>query len=142
MSSAYLNKQVTKKRAKVRAYSAFSLYLRTLWTQKGYVECYTCGKHLTLKGKSGDRVMAGHWVEGHRNATYINEAYVRPQCFVCNIMMGGNQGEFRDRVRKELGDEIVDKLLIEARQEKDISAKDYLQMESYYKELLKQLLKE
>lgn len=80
MSSAHFAKSVSKTKAKKKAWTAFSLYLRTLWTQKGHVECYTCNKHLILKGRPGERVMVGHWVEGHANSTYINEAYVRPQC--------------------------------------------------------------
>lgn len=142
MSSAFLHKQVTKTKAKKRAYAAFSTYLRTLWTLKGYVPCFTCGKHTVLKSpRPGDRVMVGHWVEGHRDTTYVNEDYVRPQCFRCNMMLGGNQGEFRDAVRKELGNKTVDQLLIDAKQPLDIPAKDYLQLESFYKQKLKDLTK-
>jgi hypothetical protein len=80
--------------------------------------------------------MCGHWVEGHSNASYINETYVRPQCYRCNMMMGGNQGEFRDRVRKELGDKVVDELLIKAKATIEISVSEYLQKQAYYKEKL------
>lgn len=55
------------------------------------------------------------------------------------MMLGGNQGEFRDRIRKELGDAVVDQLLIDAKKEVEISASEYLQKESYYKEKLKLL---
>lgn len=139
MSSEYFAKKITKTKAKKRCYEAFSLYLRTFWTLKGFVPCYTCDRNLVLKGKPGERVMVGHWVEGHRTATYINEQYVRPQCYYCNVMMGGMQGEFRDRIRKELGDEVVDKLLIDAKKTVEISAADYVQMASYYKEKLRLL---
>lgn len=140
MSSALFNNKITKKRAKARAYAAFSIYLRTLWTLSGFVPCYTCDKHVFLKGtRPGERVTTGHWVEGHRNSTYINEKYVKPQCYYCNMMLGGNQGEFRDRIRKELGDAVVDQLLIDAKKEVEISASEYLQKESYYKEKLKLL---
>lgn len=116
------------------------MYLRTLWTLPGFVTCYTCDKHLVLKAsRPGLRVTVGHWVEGHTNATYINEKYVRPQCYYCNMMLGGNQGEFRDRIRKELGDAVVDQLLFESKQKVDISVSEYLQKEAYYKEKLKLL---
>lgn len=141
MSSDFFAKKISKTTAKKRAYKAFSIYLRTLWTMKGDVPCYTCDKHLTLSGRAGERVMVGHWVEGHRNATYINEEYVRPQCYYCNIMLGGNQGEFRDRIRKEIGDEQTDKLLRESKENVDITAREYLEKEAYYKVLLKQLTK-
>lgn len=141
MSSFFLNKQISKTKAKKRAYAAFSIYHRTLWTLKGFVPCYTCDKHVVLKGKPGARVMVGHWVEGHTDATYVNEAYVRPQCFVCNIMMGGNQGEFRDRIRKELGNEAVDILLARSKMSVKYSASEYIQKEQYYKEKLKLISK-
>lgn len=139
MSSAFLNKQVSKTKAKKRAYEAFSIYMRTYWTTKGMCNCYTCGRDLVLKGKPGQRVMVGHWVEGHTNMTYINEAYVRPQCYYCNIMMGGMQGTFRDKIRKELGDKEVDKLLIESKKTIEISAREYLDKASYYKIKLQEL---
>lgn len=136
MSSDYFAKKVSKTVAKKRAYVAFSMYMRTLWTLKGFVPCYTCDKHLKLKARPGERVMVGHWVEGHKNATYINEDYVRPQCYYCNIMMGGMQGTFRDRIRKELGDKVVDKLLIDGKKTLEFSATDYMQKAAYYKEKL------
>jgi len=136
MSSEFFAKKVSKTTAKKRAYIAFSIYMRTLWTKKGFVPCYTCDKHLVLKGRPGERVMVGHWVEGHRTATYIAEDYVRASCYYCNIMLGGNQGEFRDRIRKELGDKVVDKLLIDGKKTVEISATEYMQKAAYYKEAL------
>ena len=141
MSGAFLHKQISKSKAKKRAYKSFSEYLRTKWTLQGFVPCYTCDKHVVLKGtRPGERVMVGHWVEGHSAKTYINEDYVRPQCFRCNMMLGGNQGEFRDRIRKELGNEVIDKLLLESKQTLEISAQEYLNLEAYYKVKLKDLL--
>lgn len=139
MSSLFLNKQISKTKAKKRAYTAFSIYLRTLWNKPGFVLCYTCGNQTVLKGRSGIRTMVGHFVEGHSNVSYINEEYVRPQCYRCNIMMGGNQGEFRDRIRRELGDRKTNRLLVEARETKDISVSEYLEMEGYFKVKLKEL---
>lgn len=141
MSSAYFAKAVTKTQAKKRAYAAFSIYLRTLWTRAGFVPCYTCGAHCFLTGRPGIRVTVGHWYEGHADVTYVNEVYVRPQCYRCNMMLGGNQGEFRDRIRAELGNAEVDRLLFEAKNGKpDLTAQDYLQKQAYYKEKLKELL--
>lgn len=141
MSSAFLHKQVSVGKAKKRAYLAFSIYLRTLWTLSGYVPCYTCDKHCVLKGTAGERVTVGHWVEGHTAITYINELFVRPQCFRCNMMMGGNQGEFRDRIRRELGDAKVDELLALSKTSPNpkYTATYYLEQEAYYKVQLDKL---
>ena len=139
MSSKFMNSQVGKRAAKKRAWVAFSMYMRTFWNQGGSVPCYTCGNETVLKGRPGVRTMAGHWVEGHSAMTYVNEIYVRPQCYKCNMMMGGNQGEFRDRIRKELGDKEVDRLLVESKKTLDVSVKEWLQKQAYYKEALAKL---
>lgn len=142
MSSAYFAKSVTKTKAKKRAWNAFSKYMRTLWTTNGSkaASCYTCGAHCFLKERPGKRVTVGHWVEGHGDETYVNEEYVRPQCYRCNMMLGGNQGEFRDRIRKELGNKKVDQLLKAAKQAKpNMTAQDYLIKQAYYKEKLDRL---
>jgi hypothetical protein len=144
MSSAYFAKSVTKTKAKKQAYAMFSLYLRTLWTNNGKrpVPCYTCDNHCFLKERPGKRVTVGHWVEGHGDETFVNEEYVRPQCYRCNMMLGGNQGEFRDRIRKELGDKKVDALLKAAKQATpNLTAQDYLQKKAFYKEKLAILTK-
>ncbi len=116
----------TKTLAKKKAYKAFQLYMRTLWN-RGSLKCYTCDRPLSFK-----TTQVGHWVPGHHNATYINEDYVRPQDYYCNIQLGGNQGEFRDRLRKELGSKTVDKLLVESKLVKDISLDEYLELEKWY----------
>jgi hypothetical protein len=141
MSSAYFAKSITKTKAKKQAWEAFSIYMRTLWTQKGFVECYTCHAHCFLKERPGKRVTVGHWIEGHGDISYVNENYVRPQCYRCNMMLGGNQGEFRDRIRKELGNVEVDRLIFEAKNTKsDLTAQDYLDLKAFYKLKLKELL--
>lgn len=133
--SGKLQKELNKSKAKKKAYHAFQIYMRTLWTIKGSTKCYTCDRPLNFK-----KVQVGHWVEGHANATYINEDYIKPQCFYCNIQLGGNQGEFRDRIRQELGNEIVNQLLANARFTKDISVKDYLALEQFYENALISLI--
>jgi hypothetical protein len=53
--------------------------------------------------------------------------------------MGGNQGEFRDRIRKEIGNEATDRLILESKKNVDISIKAYLDLEAYYKVKLQEL---
>lgn len=141
MSSAYFAKAITKTKAKKQAWEAFSIYMRTKWNKPGFVECYTCGAHTFLKERPGKRTTVGHWYEGHGDITYVNEVYVRPQCYRCNMMLGGNQGEFRDRIRKELGNKKVDELIFEAKNTKsELTTQDYLQKKMFYKEQLAILL--
>ncbi len=127
-------KKITKSQVKKKAWRAFQQYMRALWTKDGSVQCYTCGKVCGFK-----EIQAGHWYTGHSNSTYINEDYVRPQCVRCNIMMGGRQGEFRDKIRMELGNKVTDALLLAAKETFPISVEEYEELEAWYKLQLKQL---
>ncbi len=128
-------KKPTKTAAKKKAYNAFQVYLRTLWTKDGQIPCYTCHRLLNFK-----QVQVGHWVTGHSNSTYINEDYVRPQCMRCNIMMGGRQGEFRDKVRDELTNKVVDQLILFAKEPMKITVEDYQELEAFYKNQLQEVV--
>ncbi len=124
-------KKMTLSKAKKRAWKAFShWYRKKNMDEQGYVYCYTCDKRLFYKDAD-----VGHWIEGHSNAVYINEDYVRVQCKSCNIFHGGRQGDFRDRIRKELGDLKVDQLIKEAHRIKKLTIQDYLDLEEKYERL-------
>jgi len=72
--------------------------------------------------------------------TFIADGLAHHNCYRCNMMLGGNQGEFRDRIRKELGDKKVDALLKAAKQAKpNFTAQDYLELKAYYKHKLQEL---
>lgn len=120
---------------KQKAWNAFSKYIRLhCVVANEYGHCYTCGLLTHYKD-----LQAGHWIEGHSNMVYINEDYVRPQCRGCNIFKKGNLGEFRDRIRKELGNERVDDLILQSRQIRKLTAQDYIDLYEKYVRLLKQL---
>lgn len=122
-------KNISKSKAKARAWKVFSLFIRQQASNDmGMVQCYTC-----IAFKHYKEMQAGHWIAGHGNAVYINEDYVRPQCYSCNVKRHGMQGEFRDRIRLELGDKVVDELILESNQFKDLTTEDYLELERYYK---------
>lgn len=74
--------------------------------------------------------------------TFIADGLAHHNCYKCNLMMGGNQGEFRDRIRAELGDEKVDQLLKESKKSVKYNATEWLQKQAYYKEKLKRLKEE
>ncbi len=128
-------KKLTLKSVKAKAWKAFSLYIRKKdMDSQGFVECYTCGVRKFYK-----EMQVGHWIEGHSNAVYINENYVRVQCPSCNLFHGGRQGEFRDKIRKELGDKRVNQLILEANQVKLLTIENYLELEKIYKTKLEKL---
>lgn len=123
------------KRNKDKAWDAFSLYIRKRASNSmGMVKCYTCPTIAFYR-----EMQTGHWIEGHGAAVYINEDYVRPQCVSCNMFHGGQQGTFRDRIRKELGDKKVDALIFASKQSVFLKAHHYKELEEKYKRRFEQL---
>src|SRR3990167_9020671 len=65
-----------KKRAKDRAWAAFSRYIRMKYANKsGMVECITCHTF-----KHWKEMQAGHFVDGRNNTVLFDERLVHPQC--------------------------------------------------------------
>lgn len=130
-----MKKKQTISQAKQTAWKYFSLYFRRVEADdKGELQCYTCGVKKYYK-----EMQTGHWVTGHSNVTYINLDYVRPQCYQCNVPNHGEQGIFRDKIRQELGDEVVDELLLLAKQPVKMTLSDYQELARFYKESLQSL---
>lgn len=88
--------------------------------------CYTCGK----TGLEGSGWHTGHFIPKGSCGAFLKYDFrnLRPQCYFCNINMGGNGTAFyRNMVERE-GQEYVDKLF----QDKNITLKAY----DFYLELL------
>lgn len=88
---------------KAEAWKYFSIWIRLKYADKdGYCYCYTCGKKVYWKGEN---LQAGHFNQGRLNAYLLNEKEVRPQCYECNCCRYGEQHEFGEKLRKEIGEE-------------------------------------
>lgn len=74
-----------------------SLFIRAKYPK----ECYTCG----AKGKT---LQCGHFISRLYLATRWEENNTRPQCVGCNIWGGGKPLDFEERLKKELGAEVVE----------------------------------
>ena len=81
--------------------------------------CYTCGK----TGLEGSNWHTGHFIPKAACGAYLKYDLrnLRPQCYHCNINLGGNGGEFYRRMVAIEGQEYVDKLF----QDKNIEVKAY-----------------
>lgn len=105
----------TKKRKKEKGiaqlkkdlWKLFALYVKKKASEDGeYVNCYTCNAVMKI-GTSNCH--AGHWLSKKGSSRhYFNEDNVRPQCYRCNINLGGNAPVFERRLKEEIGEEAVE----------------------------------
>ena len=99
--------------------------------------CYTCG-HTGLE--------ASNWHTGHyfpKGALGASFKYdlriLRPQCYHCNINLGGMGGAYREHMKQEIGVEEEQKLFDECRlsKGKPIKAIDhYIKLLTEYKKIV------
>jgi hypothetical protein len=97
------------------------------YARNGQNYCYTCDKPIE---KSNRQV--GHFIPNSVGGALLRYKLdnLRPQCYYCNINLGGNGSEFYKRLVAEKGQEYVDKLF--ALKGKTINALEH------YKKLLEE----
>lgn len=95
-----------------------STYVRTFYAdEQGNVSCYTCPKIAPIKSMQN-----GHYVSRSvRSLRWVLDN-LRPQCYGCNVMHGGQPITFRENLIKELGEHEV--LLLEAKRHELFSPTD------------------
>ncbi len=125
-------KRPTRKRAKVRAWDAFSLWVRLSNADiNGNVKCFTCGRVNHYKETD-----AGHFI--HDRLDY-DEYNIHPQCTYCNRYRHGNLIEYTLRMVRLYGQEVVDELRFKSHQVEKYTIDELLNIEAKYKEKLKRL---
>lgn len=83
--------------------SVISTWNRTRYADKnGIVQCYTCPKKAPIKSMQN-----GHYVSRSVRKLRWEPDNMRPQCYGCNIMNGGQPITFRENLLKELGEPYV-----------------------------------
>lgn len=123
-------KKITVTKAKKKAWSAFSLYIRIKYANaQGYANCYTCGLQKHYK-----ELQAGHGIGGRNNAVLFLEKVVRPQCVGCNMFGRGKYAIFTRKLINELGIEEYDRLVTESNKTVQYKVFDYLEKAEYYKQ--------
>jgi len=118
----------------------FSKYIRLLWADKGgMVKCYTCPGVLRWED-----AQCGHFMSRRFMATRFMLNNCRVQCPGCNLNCsdgGEKQAVFEANLRKELGDEVVDGVILAARSVKKWAPWEIKEMEYYYKERVERLMR-
>lgn len=100
----------------------FSLYIREKYPKR----CYTCGKR-------GVTLQCGHFVSRQYLATRWDENNCRPQCVGCNMFGNGKPLDFEENLKKELGDETVEKMKKSRHQVLKLDRQWYLTSIALYK---------
>jgi len=84
----------------------YSIYIRQKHEDSnGNVECYTCRKQFTVK-----TIQNGHFVSRQYLATRWLDDNCRPQCWGCNGFGKGRLLDYEERLKQELGADLVEKM--------------------------------
>lgn len=124
---------------KAKSSQKISVIQRKLWEEckrltrakYGYV-CYTCSKNL----ENGVQNHTGHFIPKSVSGAYLKYDLrnLRPQCYNCNINLGGNGAEFYRRLVENEGQGYVDELFRD--KQKTVKALDhYLFLLDKYKSM-------
>lgn len=107
-----MKRSILRKKSK----STISKIQRDLWeickqlTRKNYGNtCFTCGR----SGLAGSNWHTGHLLAKASIGAYLkyDTRLLRPQCYNCNINLGGNGAIFIENLRRIEGNEYVDRIL-------------------------------
>lgn len=113
--------------------AVFSKYIRAKYAKNGFVRCYTCDKRIHVK-----EAHAGHFVSRTYLATRWDEHNVKVQCRGCNIFGGGKPLDFEEKLKKELGTDVVEALKQKRHQITILDRIYYQTTIDHYKKLLKE----
>ena len=116
---------------KAAAKKACHAYIRARDQGKG---CICCHRPL------GAKYDAGHWLESGNNPQIrYDERNIHAQSVYCNQYKGGDSGDYEKNLRLKIGDEAVDDLLSKKGGTVKRTGEDYLEIEQYFKNKLKEL---
>ena len=113
----------------------FSEYIRQRDSdENGYVRCYCCGK--ILRWQESQNM---HFIPRQHTALRYNEINCHAGCVKCNYYNNGNIEAYAVHLKKDYGEDIVERLLITKSQSTKISNAEYEIMINKYNELVKEI---
>lgn len=99
-------KPKTVGKLKKELWALVSQYVRTsVADQFGMVTCVTCGRRKHYK-----QMHAGHFIPGRHNAVLFDIRGIHPQCYGCNVVLGGNARKYDKWMKENMGQEVIDDL--------------------------------
>ena len=96
-----------RKKLKDKLWKLTSEYVRRKSASSvGMVQCVTCGISRHWK-----QLQAGHFIpQAQGDAVRYDLRNISPQCYRCNINLGGNGPEYYPYMEKTYGKEVIDEL--------------------------------
>jgi hypothetical protein len=131
-------KQKTLSKYKKEFWDLFSLWIKKTYSEDGeWCKCYTCDKPIKI-GTSD--CQGGHcFTKKGYPGLYFNVNCVRPQCYHCNINLGGNTNVFIERLKGEIGEDAYMKMYDHRHDSVKLTKNDYIELIAEYKEKLTNL---
>lgn len=113
----------------------FSEYIRLRDSDKnGYVRCYCCGKVLHWK-----EAQNMHFIPRQHMALRFSEVNCHVGCIKCNFYNNGNIEAYAVHLKKDYGNDIIERLLIYKSRLTKFSAIEYEVMIKEYQQKVKEL---
>ena len=121
-------------RAKQRAWTVISQYIRQKYAKNGIVQCITCGSTARWQ-----EMHAGHYQHGltyceHEDGFCVLEENIHPQCPGCNTYRGGMLDKYTIYMIDTYGREIIDELMGLRHKPLKMRLDDYWNLEQEYKQ--------
>ena len=113
----------------------FSKWVRLSNAIDGFVNCFTCGKNYHWK-----KLHAGHFMSRTPHSTRWDERNVNPQCFYCNIQLGGNQFVHGRKIDEKHGEGTSDELFRLSKTTVKYTPSDLQEKIAYYERLVNEQL--
>lgn len=131
---------MTTSKAKQKAWTAFSRYIRTrdcirFTGDPEYGKCVTCDRPYPYK-----QLQAGHFIAGRTSAVLFDEEAVYSQCYGCNVGRGGAHVEYFVFMEQEHGREKIDELRAKRHQKVKYTEFDYERIRKDYDDKYEALL--
>lgn len=115
------------------AWIAFAIFIK----YRDNYTCITCGRR-----GDGQAMHAGHFISRTKSAIKFHPANVHAQCAGCNLYKNGAWDEYYVVMQTKYGQEVIDELMKKKDEECKRSIQDYLEIEKFYIQQLKELQNE
>lgn len=122
--------------------AAYSIYVRKSHADEyGMVACWTCGKK-TYWEKEG--MQAGHFQTRNKYSTRWHYEEIggkvvtlncKPQCGGCNMVMGGRNYEFGNRLNQVYGEGTAERIIAESNALRKFTTPELRELTQFFKKL-------